>query len=341
LELYDFPIKVDDQWEISSNIFSSGSFIIEGLIEEEFSGSETFDETLQCTNMESVSVPAGDFECYKIISSLDSVWYSPEVGNIVKSEVDQGDRDYTFNMDLSLESFSTVNQPINVTEKIDPPEAIISQEINISGRATDSNGNPIKDAEIYIEIPSVGENWVTSTDNDGYYTITIEAPSIVDDTPSEGEFGSDGVIVHCSSSDLEGYRVKTLLIIDYLPPNPPVIDGKTRGKPGIEYEYSFISNNPDNYDIYYFVEWGDSTNSGWKGPYPGDDPMILSHTWYEEGTYTIRAKAKDDYGIESDWGYLDVTMPKNKIKYNTLFLRLIDRYPNAFPILRYILNLKF
>jgi len=333
LELYDFPLKLYDQWEISSNTLSSGSFIIEDLIEEEFSESEMFDEIIQCTNKESVSVPAGDFESYKITYSSDTVWYSPEVGNIVKSEVNQSDKDYTFNMDLSLESFSKGNRPIDVTENVDPSDAIIAQEIIISGQAVDSNSDPIQNGDISIEIPRIGEYWFTSTDDDGYYTITIEAPYIFDDTPSTGEFGSDGVIVRCSSGDLEGYRVKTLLIIDDFPPDSPSINGPTSGKIGEEYDYEFFAPDPDGDDLYYFVEWGDDTNSGWKGPYHSGQSMILSHTWNEEGTFAIRAKAKDDYGAESGWAKLEVTMPRNKA-INTPFLRLLENHPVLFKMLQ-------
>jgi hypothetical protein len=312
VELYDFPLKVDDTWEISILTSSSGSFILGDLIEEEFSSSNWLNETIHCSKKEVVSVGAGDFECFTITYSSDTFWYSPEVGNIVKSEVDQRDRDYTFNMDLSLESFFRSAQPINVTENIDPFEAIIGQEIIISGQAVDSNSDPIQNRNISIEIPRIGENWITKTDDDGYYSLTLEAPYMIDDTPSVGEFGSDGVVVRCSYDGLEGYKIKTLLIIDNFPPEPPTIKGPTSGKKRIKYDYEFLSPDPEDDDLYYFVEWGDDTNSGWEGPYHSGQPMILNHTWNEKGTFTIRAKAKDALGSESMWTDLEVTMPKGK-----------------------------
>jgi len=60
----------------------------------------------------------------------------------------------------------------------------------------------------------------------------------------------------------------------------------------------------------------------------------------ELGTYIITAKAMDTYGLESNWRTLKVTMPRNKIATNLLFLRFLERFPNAFPILRYILGLQ-
>lgn len=142
------------------------------------------------------------------------------------------------------------------------------------------------------------------------------------------------------SGDLEGYRVKTLLIIDDGPPDYPVINGQTSGKVGEEYDYEFFSTDPDGGDLYYFVEWSDDTNSGWKGPFESGVKMILSHKWDEEDTYTIRAKAKDTLDVESPWSTLEVTMPVNQYSYSfPLLQRLLELFPNAFPILRNLLKL--
>jgi hypothetical protein len=337
LEANDFPLKVDDQWEISSTIQTSGSFEIIGLMEEEFSDTELYEETMKCTKKETISVPAGNFECYKITISSDVIWYSPDVGNILKSEVNHDDRDYSFNMDLSLNSFERVNQPIDISENIIPSEAVIGQEINISGIALDSNGDPIQNGEIKIEIPKTGDQWVTNTDDEGNYLKTIEAPFIYDDTPSEGELGSDGIIVSCSYENKEGYRIKTLLIIDYFPPYPPDITGPTKGKTGVEYDYNFVSTDPAAHDFYLYVDWGDENNSGWKGPYHSGEMITLSHAWSEKGTYTIRAKVREViYGIESDWGHLDVNIPRSRICHNTFLLRFIEKFPNVFLVLGYI-----
>ncbi|MFW6149157.1 MAG: hypothetical protein ACOC6D_04795, partial [Atribacterota bacterium] len=67
--------------------------------------------------------------------------------------------------------------------------------------------------------------------------------------------------------------------------------------------------------------------------------ITVNHTWDEKGDYTIRAKAKDTKDLESDWGTLDVTMPKNKVFNFNLLEWLFERFPNAFPILRHLLGL--
>lgn len=124
-----------------------------------------------------------------------------------------------------------------------------------------------------------------------------------------------------------------------LPPEIPIINGQTSGKAGVEYFYKFITTDPEEDEVYFWIEWGDGNTTGWIGPYDSDEEEILTHIWDEQGTYNITAKAKDVFGNESDWGTLTVTMPRNKLLPNTFFLRLLERFPNAFPILRYILGL--
>jgi hypothetical protein len=92
-------------------------------------------------------------------------------------------------------------------------------------------------------------------------------------------------------------------------------------------------------DVYLFVDWGDGNNSSWQGPYASDSDITLSHSWLEKGSYTLRAKAKDIHGVESDWTIFKVTMPKNKeTNVNPFFLRFLENHPHLFPILRKIFD---
>jgi len=93
------------------------------------------------------------------------------------------------------------------------------------------------------------------------------------------------------------------------PPDTPIIDGRVKGNPGESYEYTFQTNDPEGRPIWYYVEWGDGSNSGWKGPYTSGTLIQLSHVWYDETTYVVRCKARDVYGDEGDWGVLEVQIP--------------------------------
>jgi hypothetical protein len=124
-------------------------------------------------------------------------------------------------------------------------------------------------------------------------------------------------------------------------PEAPTIQGPSSGTPGTSYNYSVVATDPDGNDISYYIDWGDGTNSGWLGPHQSAEEIVASHTWNKRGSYTIRAKAKDVYGMESAWGTLKITMPADLPKtfsFLQVLERLLDRYPRLFPILRFILD---
>ncbi len=123
------------------------------------------------------------------------------------------------------------------------------------------------------------------------------------------------------------------------PPNIPNITGPTSGNIGTAYDYTFVTTDPNGDNITYYIEWGDGSTEEWIGPYASGEEVIFSHTWDKKGTYVVRAKAKDIWGYDSNWGTLEVTMPKNKSSLDVLFLRFLERFPRAFPILRNLLGL--
>jgi len=121
-------------------------------------------------------------------------------------------------------------------------------------------------------------------------------------------------------------------------PDAPNIDGEENGKYGEEYEYTFSAEDPEGSEIYLWIEWGDGSIEEWIGPYDSEEIVTLSHTWDEEGEYTIKAKAKDIKEAESDWGYLDIEMPFNKaINIHNILLNWIAKlFPTAFKLLTMI-----
>ena len=122
------------------------------------------------------------------------------------------------------------------------------------------------------------------------------------------------------------------------PPGTPTINGPANGKVGEEYNYTFNSVDPDDDDVYYYIKWDDGHVEVWKGPHASGVDFNISHNYNHEGTFTIQAKAKDTIGAESDWATYTVTMPRNKQISNTIFQHFFQRFPNAFPILRFIIG---
>ena len=124
-----------------------------------------------------------------------------------------------------------------------------------------------------------------------------------------------------------------------LPPEALDIEGPSEGTVGEDYTYEVYSLDPDGDNIYYYVDWGDNTSEEWIGPYSSEEIVKINHTWSAKGNYTIAVKARDIYGAESDWAYLEVTMPVNQQVINLLLQMILERFPNAFPILRHLLGL--
>jgi probable HAF family extracellular repeat protein len=121
-------------------------------------------------------------------------------------------------------------------------------------------------------------------------------------------------------------------------PNTPIISGTTDGKTDTEYTYKFKSVDPDGNELVYCIQWGDDSGEICIGPFESGKEASLTHVYEEKGTYTIRVKAEDSNEAESDWGELIVKMPKSassQINFRIINW-LLERFPNAFPILRFI-----
>jgi len=66
--------------------------------------------------------------------------------------------------------------------------------------------------------------------------------------------------------------------------------------------------------------------------------IYMTHTSSEKSNYAAIVKAKDVMGEESEWGTLEVSMPKNKII--NPFERFLQGHPYMFPLLRQIFGLQ-
>ena len=142
------------------------------------------------------------------------------------------------------------------------------------------------------------------------------------------EWGYDGFYNIEYGTHFTGYRVDW---VDYDPerfdwgfyyekPNKPALEGPTSGKSNVEQSYTSVTRDPNNLKLYYLFDWDDGADSGWLGPYESDTECEAEHTWMENGEYTIKVKAKNENGIESDWSEgLIVSLPKTKQEYQTSF----------------------
>jgi PKD repeat protein len=122
------------------------------------------------------------------------------------------------------------------------------------------------------------------------------------------------------------------------PPTAPIINGPLIGNAGKFNTYTIVSEDPDNDDVYYQVDWGDGIVDPWIGPFISNKFQNIIHRWGFWGVYTIRARTKDVYGEISEWGELQVTMPKGILNFNSHIYELFARLNFLLPILKLILQ---
>jgi hypothetical protein len=104
-------------------------------------------------------------------------------------------------------------------------------------------------------------------------------------------------------------------------PEIPTITGDVNGNAGDEYEYTFVSTDPNGHDLYYCIDWGDGTDEICIGPFASGEEVTSTHTWEDRDTYIIRVKARDAFDAESDWATLEVSMPHPNMR-STIFNKL-------------------
>ncbi|UCF50600.1 MAG: hypothetical protein JSU91_03725 [Thermoplasmatales archaeon] len=81
---------------------------------------------------------------------------------------------------------------------------------------------------------------------------------------------------------------------------PDKPDGPTLGGIGLEYTYTTTGTDPNGGYIKYCFDWGDDTVK-WSDWYSSGQTASCSHRWDKPGDYEIKVKARDQYGLDSEW----------------------------------------
>ena len=101
-------------------------------------------------------------------------------------------------------------------------------------------------------------------------------------------------------------------IIENLPPSAPTVSGLLTGKPNTEYEFTLNSVDPDGDDVKFHIDWGDGDSETTSLTTSGND-LIVSHSWSDKGTYTIRVYAEDEHGATSSETTGQMVIEKSKV----------------------------
>lgn len=122
-------------------------------------------------------------------------------------------------------------------------------------------------------------------------------------------------------------------------PDVPSIDGPSNVRVNRKTEYSIVTNDPNQDIVSYYVDWGDGTTDEWTDFSKSGTEVFLKHTWKKQGAYMVKVKAKDPYNAESDWCEIQLEVAKNANFAQSLLLRLLERFPNVYLVLRALLIL--
>jgi len=218
------------------------------------------------------------------------------------------------------------DDPVAVDDTASVEQHSLDNRIDVLENDFDIDGDDLE--IIGVTAPSHGtgtydEDYVYYTPEDDYSGYDSFSYTITDNN------GSTGVIA----------TVNVTVIENEPPEKPDKPSGETHGTVGVEYTYTTSTTDPNNDVIYYWFSWGDDTTSGWVGPYESGETGEASHTWDRRGNYEIEVKAKDEHGLESEWSeILPISMPKNKVFFNSVLLEILQRLMERFPLLEQILS---
>lgn len=213
-----------------------------------------------------------------------------------------------YNMLGGITDWKTSGYPVKrENNPPNPPEALsgptlgnTDEELTFSTKTDDQNDDPVRygwdwDGDNIVDewtdyyLPDTEIELSHIYNTGGSYNLKVAA---IDNVGDLSEFSENYTVIINSK------------------PNPPIIEGSLNGKAGKEYTYSFTVNDPEENNLYLYIEWGDGTVEDWSGPYQSDEEIDFVKTWEEQDTYIIKAKTKDEYEAESDWSSIEVSMPR-------------------------------
>jgi len=196
-----------------------------------------------------------------------------------------------------------------------------------------------KIGKYYAMANNAVEGWIGQPPGDGnlWYNPVLKEGNYYDDYLGMDEDG-DGIgdtphnvydyyNVPENETNPDLYPLMRARGIQSNPPNKPTIDGPRQIKAGTLYNYTAVTTDPDEDKVRYFYDWGDGNtewgqmltwvNGGWGHPsywavlffFSSGEINIEDYAWQKKGDYTIKVKARDIYGYESDWATLPITVP--------------------------------
>jgi len=250
-----------------------------------------------------------------------------------KKNMDEGGTSPTIGQDGTIYCGYTKLRAVN------PEDGSIRWIFDPGEKRTIQGGTPCNSADgiIYFgtHIGKTDGGELIAVNSDGSERWRLKIATVwTDSAPAIGEDGT----IYIGSWDIGppygwGY-LHAIGELDPDAPSEPEINGPSKGEPYKQYSYKFKSTSPLGRNIYYNVDWGDQSYTGWFGPFESGEIVTRNHSWYLARKYNIIVRAKDTEELLGPWGYFEVQMPRNKETSYSFFLQFLER----FPLLREVLS---
>ncbi len=221
--------------------------------------------------------------------------------------------------------------------------ATVSGIITVEGHAEDTDGTieevivTINGVDTHIGGRETWDNWWVEYNTIGFENGIYQMTAVsIDDEGAQSE--PDSIQIEINNNDNQ-------------PPDEPIIDGPSEGKFGTEYTYEITSTDLDDDQIKYRIDWGDNDTEE-TSYYDSGETANVAHTWSRESRqnrrflpladeqqFTIRVKAIDSNGAESDWSTMEVVMPRTPSNpWLSLLQNIINWLCERIPFFDLIIN---
>jgi hypothetical protein len=228
-----------------------------------------------------------------------------------------------------LAQVSSFNTPPEKPILAGPSSGIEGEELTFSATTTDFDGDGL-----YYKF-NWGDgnlsNWIGPYESG----VTMQTSYV---WPEIGEY--DVIVSAKDTNNSQGDWSDPLAVTinDNLPPEKPTISGPLIAQTGKSLEFTFQSTDPEGFDIYYNIMWGDGTYEDYIGPYASGEEAVVNHTYTESGSFNIVVKARDSAGEKSPQTQYKIIILKNRAITSPL-LQILERILDNFPLLSKIINL--
>ncbi len=192
----------------------------------------------------------------------------------------------------------SIESRIPSTPVITCPEQVASEEqTSVTVTATD----PDEDQLYYLI------NWDDGTTKEWIGPYPSGEPVTVAHTWSEPKTYRISVQAkdHYETTSEKSYH--TLEVTNSEPQNLN-IEAPSFGKARYEITSTLTATDPEDHDIFFFIDWGDGNTTGWLGPSTSTQPYSIIHRYARLGRYKIQICSKDIWDAQSSWGTHPITI---------------------------------